>query len=185
MYLAKKTGRNIESFALSILCNKWKVLSSFNELSKPIIIIIWDLFYMRACEGIHKQKRNVEKKMKIVFIAKNCKSVKRLRSFHSFFLAFFGLHWLIKSREWNKLHIPLFFTSFESSANEARLNRNQYNSGSNYIELQKRKRKWRELPLKEIEWLSSIKYGFVKWLSNLILLNSRLFISSFSLESFY
>ena len=112
VYLAKKTGRNIESFALSILCNKWKVLSSFNELSKPIIIIIWDLFYMRACEGIHKQKRrNVEKKMKIVFIAKNCKSVKRLRSFHSFFLAFFGLHWLIKSREWNKLHIPLFYFS--------------------------------------------------------------------------
>ena len=64
-----KKGR--ESFALSIQCNKWKVLSSFNELSKPIIIIIWDLFSTRACEGIHKQKRrNVEKKMKIVFIAK-------------------------------------------------------------------------------------------------------------------
>ena len=50
-----KKGR--ESFALSIQCNKWKVLSSFNELGKPIIIIIWDLFYMKACEGIHKQKK--------------------------------------------------------------------------------------------------------------------------------
>ena len=77
VYLAKKTGRNIESFALRILCNKWKVLSSFNELSKPIIIIIWDLSIWESAKVyISKKIKKWKEKMKIVFIAKNCKSGK-------------------------------------------------------------------------------------------------------------